>query len=48
MQQTKIWGQLPFRKADHDFGLVDFYGLNTYPAAVAALTELEQKVLEQL
>lgn len=48
VQQTKVWGQQPFSTSGHDFGLVDFYGVNTYPTAVAALTELEKKVLQQL
>jgi hypothetical protein len=31
-----------------DYGLVLFQGVNTYPSGVAALQELEEKVLKQL
>jgi iron complex transport system substrate-binding protein len=48
VQQTKIWQQLPFNSSARDFGLVYFYGVNTYQSAVDALQELEDKVLEQL
>ena len=48
VQTNGVWGQLPFRKGDRDFGLVLFHSVNTYPSGVAALQELEQKVLNQL
>lgn len=47
VQQTKVWGRLPFRKSGQDFGMVLFYGVNTYASAIDAVQELEQKVLSR-
>lgn len=48
VQKSGVWRQQPFRTSDQDFGLVLFHGVNTYPSGVAALEELEAKVLKQL
>lgn len=48
VQKSGVWSQQPFRETDRDFGLVLFHGVNTYPSGVAALEELEEKVLKQL